>query len=109
MAVETSISLHFPALFSLRHDHARRQGEQGRERIYEQIYDAKTLNILTGFHATTPPEFASAFEKALSLSPTETLAMRLRARTSAKRFTDEEFAQGFINHLEKLVAMKCKV
>ncbi|KAF2229347.1 glycosyltransferase family 4 protein [Viridothelium virens] len=43
----------------------------------------------TGFHATTPEEFAHRFGKALSLSSDETLAMRLRARASAKRFTED--------------------
>lgn len=61
-----------------------------------------------GFHATTEEEFALGFEKALSMSPEDKVAMRLRARASAKRFTDEEFAKGFIGQLEKLVAMQVR-
>ena len=58
----------------------------------------------TGFHATTPAEFADAFEKALSLP--DPLAVRLRARQSAKRFTEEEFAKKWLAQMEKLVAMR---
>ncbi|KKK25432.1 alpha-1,2-mannosyltransferase alg-11, partial [Aspergillus ochraceoroseus] len=46
----------------------------------------------TGFHAQTEEEFAAAFEAALALSAEEKMAMRLRARKSALRFTEEEFA-----------------
>lgn len=42
------------------------------------------------------------------MSPQDTLAMRLRARTSAKRFTDEEFAKGFIEQVEKLVVLQVR-
>ncbi|KAK2066445.1 hypothetical protein P8C59_000268 [Phyllachora maydis] len=58
----------------------------------------------TGFHATTAQEFADGFEKALSLA--DPLAVRLRARRSAKRFTEEEFARKWTLQMEKLVAMK---
>ncbi|KAJ9149814.1 Alpha-1,2-mannosyltransferase alg-11 [Pleurostoma richardsiae] len=58
----------------------------------------------TGFHATTPAEFADAYERALSLA--NPLAMRQRARQSAKRFTEEEFAKKWTAQMEKLVAMK---
>ncbi|KAK3397420.1 alpha-1,2-mannosyltransferase alg11 [Sordaria brevicollis] len=58
----------------------------------------------TGFHATTSKEFAEGFEKALSLP--NPYAVRLRARKSAKRFTEEEFARRWIEQLEKCVAMK---
>lgn len=57
----------------------------------------------TGFHATTSAEFADAFEKALSQP--NTLAIRQRARQSAKRFTEEEFAKKWIAQMEKLVAL----
>ncbi|KAK3684236.1 glycosyltransferase family 4 protein [Podospora appendiculata] len=57
----------------------------------------------TGFHATTATEFAAGFEKALSLpDPT---AVRLRARQSAKRFTEEEFANRWMAQMETLVVM----
>ncbi|KAK1826308.1 GDP-Man:Man(3)GlcNAc(2)-PP-Dol alpha-1,2-mannosyltransferase [Podospora conica] len=58
----------------------------------------------TGFHATTATEFAEGFEKALSLpNPYE---VRLRARKSAKRFTEEEFAKRWTSQMEKLVEMR---
>lgn len=56
----------------------------------------------TGFHAITAAQFAEGFEKALSLSAAETLAMRRSARGSAKRFTEEEFAKRWIAQMEKL-------
>jgi alpha-1,2-mannosyltransferase len=64
------------------------------------------MNVLTalGFHATTSTEFANGFEKALSLE--DTLGMRRRARLSAKRFTEEEFAKGWIQQMEKLVGLQ---
>ncbi len=52
---------------------------------------------------TTPAEFANAFEKALSLP--DPLQVRQRARLSAKRFTEEEFAKKWVTQMEKLVAL----
>ncbi|KAL5120123.1 asparagine-linked glycosylation protein [Pleosporales sp. CAS-2024a] len=60
----------------------------------------------TGFHATTAQEYAEGFHKALSLSPEETIAMRKRARKSAERFTDFGFAEKWLAHMEKLVALQ---
>ncbi|CAG9944176.1 unnamed protein product [Clonostachys rosea f. rosea IK726] len=57
----------------------------------------------TGFHATSVEEFAEGYEKALSLP--DPLAVRLRARKSAKRFTEEEFARQWLIHLDRLVAL----
>lgn len=57
-----------------------------------------------GFHASTATEFAEGFEQALALP--DKLAMRLRARDSAKRFTEEEFARGWIAQMEKLVRLR---
>ncbi|KAK0613750.1 hypothetical protein B0T14DRAFT_284298 [Immersiella caudata] len=57
----------------------------------------------TGFHATTSEEFAAGFEKALSIA--NPLRVRQRARESAKRFTEEEFAKRWTLQMEKLVAM----
>lgn len=54
-----------------------------------------------GFHAITSTEFADGFEKALSLK--DKLSMRKRARASAKRFTEEEFAQKWVQQMEKLI------
>ncbi|KAI1347757.1 glycosyltransferase family 4 protein [Xylaria sp. FL0043] len=55
----------------------------------------------TGFHATTEKEYAEGFEKAFSLP--DPLAVRLRARKSAQRFSDEEFAKRWLAELQKLV------
>ncbi|KAF6844663.1 alpha-mannosyltransferase alg11 [Colletotrichum musicola] len=57
----------------------------------------------TGFHATNVREFAEGYEKALSIK--DTLPIRLRARRSAKRFTEEEFDKKWIAQMEKLVAL----
>ncbi|TAQ83417.1 hypothetical protein B7494_g8259 [Chlorociboria aeruginascens] len=59
----------------------------------------------TGFHATTAAEFAEGFEQALSLQ--DKLTMRNRARKSAKRFTEEQFAKKWVLQMEKLVGL-CK-
>ena len=59
---------------------------------------------LPGFHATTEADFAEAFEKALSLP--DPCAVRLRARRSAKRFTEEEFARRWTEQMEQLVAAR---
>ncbi|KAK3315380.1 GDP-Man:Man(3)GlcNAc(2)-PP-Dol alpha-1,2-mannosyltransferase [Apodospora peruviana] len=60
----------------------------------------------TGFHATTSTEFAEGFEKSLSLPNPS--AVRLRARQSAKRFTEEEFAKRWTAQMETLVNMRKK-
>ncbi|OAA57480.1 alpha-mannosyltransferase [Niveomyces insectorum RCEF 264] len=57
----------------------------------------------TGFHATTADEFAAGFAQALTLP--DPLAWRERARQSAKRFTEEEFAKKWVAQMERLVAM----
>ncbi|KAK7416249.1 asparagine-linked glycosylation protein [Neonectria punicea] len=57
----------------------------------------------TGFHATTPEEFADGYEKALSLP--NPLAVRKRARESAKRFTEEEFAKKWTVQLARLITL----
>ncbi|RYP69454.1 hypothetical protein DL771_006106 [Monosporascus sp. 5C6A] len=59
-----------------------------------------------GFHATTASEFAEGFEKALSLP--DPLAVRQRARTSAGRFSEEEFARKWLAQMEKLVTLALK-
>ena len=61
----------------------------------------------TGFHATTEDEFAAAFEQALSLK--DKLAMRKRARESAKRFTEEEFVKGWLAVMERLVDLRIQL
>ncbi|PWY76420.1 UDP-Glycosyltransferase/glycogen phosphorylase [Aspergillus sclerotioniger CBS 115572] len=59
----------------------------------------------TGFRASTEEEFAAAFEAALALPAEEKVAMRLRARKSALRFTEEEFSLKWIGEIEKLVRL----
>ncbi|KAI6708778.1 hypothetical protein PZA11_007761 [Diplocarpon coronariae] len=61
----------------------------------------------TGFHATTAGQFAAAFESALSLP--DKRSMRLRARQSAKRFTEEEFVKGWIASMERLVGSRIRM
>lgn len=62
--------------------------------------------IEIGFHASTPDEYAQAFEKALSMSAEDTVAMRLRARKSATRFSEEVFAERWVEHMERLVRLQ---
>ncbi|KAH7146464.1 family 4 glycosyltransferase [Dactylonectria macrodidyma] len=57
----------------------------------------------TGFHAITPEDFADSYEKALSLP--NPLAVRKRARESAKRFTEEEFAKKWTVQLARLITL----
>ncbi|KAJ5625924.1 CAZyme family GT4 [Penicillium lagena] len=57
----------------------------------------------TGFHAETEEQFAAAYEAALSLPQSEKVAMRQRARRSARRFTEEEFSRKWLNQMQKLV------
>ncbi|OJD13265.1 hypothetical protein AJ78_06260 [Emergomyces pasteurianus Ep9510] len=60
----------------------------------------------TGFRATTEMEFAAAFETAFALPEEERVAMRLRARESSKRFTDEMFAERWVGEMGKLVGLE---
>ncbi|KAL3420527.1 alpha-mannosyltransferase alg11 [Phlyctema vagabunda] len=62
----------------------------------------------TGFHAITAGEFAEGYQKALELQEDEKLAMRKRARKSAQRFTEEEFARGFVGALDALIKLQVK-
>lgn len=57
-----------------------------------------------GYHATTADEYAAAFEKALALS--NPLELRQRARISAQRFTEEEFAKKWTGEMGRLVALR---
>lgn len=56
-----------------------------------------------GFHAATREEFTAAFEKALTVE--DPLAMRLRARESAWRFSEGEFARKWLEQMAALVAL----
>lgn len=59
-----------------------------------------------GFHASTAEQFAQGFEKALSLPRQDKIAMRLRARKSAQRFTEAEFAKKWIVGMEELFGLR---
>ena len=60
----------------------------------------------TGFRATTEEEFAATFEAALALPTEEKIAMRQRARVSARRFSEEEFSRAWITQIERLVDIR---
>lgn len=60
----------------------------------------------TGFHASTAEEYAEGFSKALSLSKAEALKMRIRARDSAKRFSEEAFDEKYLVQLGRLIHME---
>ncbi|KAK4610242.1 GDP-Man:Man(3)GlcNAc(2)-PP-Dol alpha-1,2-mannosyltransferase [Fulvia fulva] len=59
----------------------------------------------TGFHASTPEDFADGFAKALSLSDDEVAAMRQRARKSSWRFSEQVFREAWLGHLANLIAL----
>ncbi|KAH6662739.1 glycosyltransferase family 4 protein [Halenospora varia] len=60
----------------------------------------------TGFHAMSEEEFAEGFEKALALGQKEKLEMRIRARKSAGRFTEDVFERAWLGQMDKLVDMR---
>ncbi|KAG8863218.1 asparagine-linked glycosylation protein [Serendipita sp. 405] len=49
----------------------------------------------TGFHASTDEEFAEQLYRALTLPPEEMLRMRERARKGSRRFSTQNFEDGF--------------
>lgn len=61
------------------------------------------LILLSGFHASTVEEYAKGFEKALSLSSEDALAMRLRAQQSARRFSEAVFEAKWLEQTAKLL------
>lgn len=74
----------------------RREEERQLNSILTRVY--------TGYHANDEAEFAECFEKALS--DPDPLAMRKRARQSATRFTEEEFAKKWVSETSRLVALR---
>ena len=58
----------------------------------------------TGYHAETAEEFARGFQAVMQMDPDERYAMRMRGRQLAQRFTEEAFAQQWIEEMEKLVS-----
>lgn len=63
-------------------------------------------NENAGFHASTTQQYTDAFLKALTLSPEERLAMRHRARKSARRFSDRVFAEKWLQNMDRLVRLQ---
>ena len=61
----------------------------------------------TGFRAETEEQFAAAFEAAFALPQAEKVAMRQRARRSALRFTEEQFAHRWLGQVHKLIEASC--
>nr|POE82337.1 gdp-man:man(3)glcnac(2)-pp-dol alpha-1,2-mannosyltransferase [Quercus suber] len=59
----------------------------------------------TGFYASTPLEYAQGFAQALSLSSEEAFAMRLRARKSSWRFSEQVFTTAWTEQLDRLVEL----
>lgn len=59
----------------------------------------------TGYHASTEEEYADAFKMALELSPKERVEMRVRARSSAQRFSQERFSQGWVKEVEEMMRL----
>ena len=62
----------------------------------------------TGFHAETDEQFADAFRQVRAMTPEDRVAMRLRARESAKRFTEEVFVERWTEGLHQLMASRTK-
>ena len=60
-------------------------------------------DLIRGFLASNSAQFSQHIEAALSLSPEETLAMRLRARKSALRFSGDIFEKAWVKQLDLLV------
>ncbi|CAL1581673.1 unnamed protein product [Knipowitschia caucasica] len=57
----------------------------------------------TGFLADSVGSYASCIQTILSLSPEERLQIRLNARRSVERFSDQEFDQSFLGAMETLM------
>lgn len=54
-----------------------------------------TTNTTTGFLASTVEEYSDLIHQALCLDPQVAVAIRRNAQKSAKRFSDEVFAEAF--------------
>lgn len=60
----------------------------------------------TGYHAETTEDFARGFQRVIQMEDGERHEMRVRGREQAKNFTEEVFAQKWIEQVEKLVALQ---
>jgi len=62
----------------------------------------KNKNKTTGFLASTADEYAERMHQVLSMDAREAAEIRRNARESAKRFTDEVFAESFRDAMAEL-------
>jgi alpha-1,2-mannosyltransferase len=67
----------------------------------------------TGYLASTPSEYANALAEALDTmsdpdSSTSSLAMRLAARASADRFSDEKFSASIVSHFQLFLKLQAQ-
>lgn len=60
-------------------------------------------NERNGFLAETPSEYAKIIKQILETSPEALQKIRERARSSVDRFSDEQFAEKFLQPLEALL------
>lgn len=58
----------------------------------------------TGFLADDEDTYADAMERILSMTPAARLEIRLRARLSVTRFSDQEFEGSFLAAVEPLMS-----
>jgi alpha-1,2-mannosyltransferase len=65
-----------------------------------------TTTTKTGYLAATVDEYAQAIYSALTLDATEATLIRRNAQESARRFTDEVFAQSFEQAIMDLQLMR---
>jgi alpha-1,2-mannosyltransferase len=82
------------------------QGDGPTGKLILSQFHSREANGHLGFHASTVEEYATAYAQALDLSADEKLAMRLRARQSAGRFTEEVFAGKWLAHMDDLVQLQ---
>jgi alpha-1,2-mannosyltransferase len=61
---------------------------------------------MVGYHASTAAEFAEGYAKALTLSEGECMAMRQRARDSAKRFSEQVFMKAWTEEMQTLLRLE---
>ena len=77
-----------------------------RVSVLEHARSGGNADAATGFYAATSSDFATAFAKVFDMTSDDTLNMRKRARSSAKRFTEEAFAKSWIVQMERLVKIE---
>jgi len=74
---------------------------------HDIVKDAKLPASRAGFLATDDEEYARAMETILSLSETDRAEIRNRAREHIRKFTEEDFARGFVEAVQaKLLTLR---